>query len=376
MVVWRHGSWTGSVKRWARDEVRRHLRNNATARRVRYGLAHRALRRFLGFGTFGRFVGAYVALDVAFIGAEALVSRFETNRSVVRALLAASQMTDQTTLLRDIFGIFITAQVGVLALITLALALVTLIAQRENSETDIKVYYHESMAFEVVASCLGLLAVLVVQFTWPLQGVLHRVGFGVDNLLFEFVLHGIHLAWLLVNLLAVAYFIRTTFQFVQQSARMLLRARYTRNVVLPRELASRLCEARYSAYSVKDNNVGDNDERCKPSVTFGFDCGEPYVTELERTFARPSALRDVRLKMVEWVFRRWSERCRKSEERSSIEESRRTRPEPIIWFTPRMNVMMSGTVGWCRRRGGVPLTRLEKCVLRYSFIFSRRGHAV
>ena len=306
MVDWQEGGCTGSIKRWARREVRKHFRNNPTARRVHYSLSHRVIRQFFRIGTFPRFVTAYVLADLSFVAIEVLASRFAPSGFPTWAPALTRQATDLEALLKDISGILIAAQVGVLAVITLALALVTLIAQSNNFETDIRVYYHESMAFEVVASCLGLLAVLVTQFTWPLQWIIHRAGFGVDNLLFEFILHGLHLAWLLANLAAVAYFISTTFGFVQRSSRVRLRNRYTRNVVFPHDFSIRLCEERYSSAIMEMEDLGDNPERGTPSFTFGFDYGEPYDTELQTDFRSPTALEDVRLAGVRWVFRRWS----------------------------------------------------------------------
>jgi hypothetical protein len=59
---------------------------------------------------------------------------------------------DVKSIMLNVAGYLITAQVGVLGVITLALALVTLIAQRESASTDVKLYYHESLSFEIVAS--------------------------------------------------------------------------------------------------------------------------------------------------------------------------------------------------------------------------------
>ena len=376
MVDWQEGGCTGSIRRWARSEVRKHFRDNPTARRVRYSLSHRTIRQFFRIGTFSRFVIAYVLVDLSFVAIEAFASRFAPSGFPTWAPALTRQATDLEVLLKDISGILIAAQVGVLAVITLALALVTLIAQSKNSETDIRVYYHESMAFEVVASCLGLVAILVTQFTWPLQWIIHRAGFGVDNLLFEFILHGLHLAWLLANLAAVAYFISTTFGFVQRSSRVRLRNRYTRNVVFPHNLSRRLCEERYSAETMEFEDLDDKSGQGRPSFTFGFDFGEPYDTELQTDFRSPTLLEDLRLTGVRWVLRRWSIRCGKAESGSQSVAGLRGGQSPSIWFVPHLGYPMNGKVAWCRRRGGVPLNSLEKFVLRRSFVFKRSKNAV
>ncbi len=84
--------------------------------------------------------------------------------------------TDIKALLNTLAGYLITAQVGVLGVIAIAIGLVTLIVQTDDSRTDVQVYYHESLAVEVVASNLALLTVLVAQILWPLHFLLHRLG--------------------------------------------------------------------------------------------------------------------------------------------------------------------------------------------------------
>ena len=74
MIDWRRGGWTGSVNRLVRRDVREQLRNNPAARRSRYGRFHRVLRRFFSVGTFGRFIGGYVAINLVFLVTEAALA--------------------------------------------------------------------------------------------------------------------------------------------------------------------------------------------------------------------------------------------------------------------------------------------------------------
>jgi hypothetical protein len=223
----------------------------------------------------------------------------------------------------------------------------------------------------------SLLAVLCAQLLWPLQFLLHRLGMGTDLLVFKLGLLGLHLAWLLLNLGAVAYFIVTTFRFVQQSARELLRERYTVNVVQPIEMTQRLRQYLYSiATNESFGKTGPNDGKSKDSnVTFGFDFGDPQTVEIEAVFSRPNVLHDVRMTWVRWVVRRWSVRCLKA----AATQPRHNRSglgqyEPLLWFTPHMDQPLTGKVGWCRRRDGAPLTAVEKFVLRRAFRFRRADH--
>ncbi|GGF89487.1 hypothetical protein GCM10007301_56760 [Azorhizobium oxalatiphilum] len=357
------------MNRWVRREVTEQLRGNPVARRVRYGLVHRALRRFFGSGTFGRFIIAYMAVNVAVVAAEALSVWLVPAWLPAWSTSGSAPATDIKALMLNVSSCLLGAQIGLLGVISLSLALVTLIAQREGSSTDVQVYYHESFSFELVASCVALAAVLCAQLLWPLQFFIHRLGLGTELQFFKLCLLGLHLAWLLVNLAAVAYFIATTFRFVQQSARETLRERYTANVVLPRDLTQRLREQLYGL-ATKELIGDDEEDRGRPTATFGFDFGAPWNVEVETLFARPVALHDVRMTWVRWVLKRWSARCVTAAAQQPTSASHGLgRMGPSIWFTPHIGGVLRGNVSWCRRREGVPLTAFEKFVLRRAFIF-------
>jgi hypothetical protein len=370
LIDWQQGGWTGSVNKCVQREVREHFRENLVARRTRYRFVHRFLKFFFSVGTFGRFVGLYILLDVALILTEGTIAKFAPNL-VSSWVVQTSELVVEESL-RTLASYLITAQVGVLGVISIALALVTLIAQRENSSTDVKVYYHESFALEVVASSIALLAILCAQLFWPGQTLLFWLGLDMELPIFEVGLLGLHLSWLLLNLTGLAHFISTTFGFVQQSEREFLRNRYTANVVQPLEMTQRLRQQFYSlANRELDGDEKDLDDK-KPSATFGFDFGTPYDVELASVFSRPTALHDVRMNWVRWVLRRWAARCADAATNNSgTPYDGLGRQSPSIWFTPRLDGPLTGKEDWCRRRGGVPLTLIEKFVLRRAFSFRR-----
>lgn len=352
-----------------RREVSEQLRKNPVARRARYGFAHRMLRRFFGSGTFGRFIALYMIVNVLAVVAEALIVCFVPGWLPSWSASGSPPATDIKTLILYVSSYLLGAQIGLLGVISLSLALVTLIAQREGSSTDVQVYYHESFSFELVASCVALAAVLCVQLLWPLQFLLHRLGLGTNLQIFKLCLLGLHLAWLLMNLAAVAYFIATTFRFVKQSARETLRERYTANVVLPRDLTQRLREQLYWLAG-KELLGGDEEDRGRPTATFGYALGGPWVVEIEARFKRQTVLHDVRMAWVRWVLRRWSARCvQAAAQQSTSAPHGLGRQGPSICFTPRIGQALSGNVSWCRQRGGVPLSAFEKFLLRRAFIF-------
>ena len=74
------------------------------------------------------------------------------------------------SLLKDIASYLIAAQVGILGIVSVAIGIVTLISQRDDrssTNTDVRLYYVESLAYEVVLSGAALLIVLCVQLLWP-----------------------------------------------------------------------------------------------------------------------------------------------------------------------------------------------------------------
>ena len=369
MINWKRGGLVGSIRKLARREVRALLRNNPAAKRVRYSFLHRVIRRFFSIRSFASFVCVYVLIDLVFLAAEALFEAFIPSFLSPWTALETLPSTRLDTLLLSLSGYFLAAQAGALGVITLALALVTLIAQRQTSATDIALYYHESMAFQIVASAVALLAILAAQLLWPLQLLLHHLNLGSRHVVFEFGLLGIHLAWLLLNLAAIAYFIDTTFRFVQQSKRELLRERYTANIVFPPDLARRLCGYLYVQANSAVGEVGKDGDYSQPSAEFGFGTDQPAEIELTSKFARATALQDVRMIFVCWVFQRWKVRCLKDQSNAETAPFEVSVLGPKIWFTPHLFVPLHGSVSWCLRQGGVPLTTFEKIVLRHAFVF-------
>ncbi|WP_066653452.1 MULTISPECIES: hypothetical protein [Sphingomonas] len=355
-IGWGPGGPTDSVNRFVAHEVRRQLAGNPVARRARYPAGHRLLRSLMG-APFSLFLARYLIVDLAVLNVEAWSQIVAPDAAVVSTARAA-QIVD---IVKTVPSYLLGAQIGLLGIISLALALVTLIAQRDDATTDVKVYYHESMFFGITASGIALAAVLSVQFLWPLQTALHRLGGGSGSPIFKLALVAAHTAWFVVNLWAVAHFVSVTFRFVQRSARERLRERYTANVVVPRQLTDRLRQQVYGA-------AGGRADPGMPGAFFGYSFGTGGEIEIEREFAPSTVLVDVHMGVVRWVLARWAKRC--SAEPAPTGGAARSGPR--IWFTPALDRSMRGRVAWCRRNGGVPLTAFERWALRRAFRFEER----
>lgn len=355
-IGWGPGGPTDSVNRFVAHEVRRQLASNPVSRRARYPAGHRLLRSLMGV-PFRLFLARYLIVDLAVLNIEAWSRIIAPDAAAMSAARAAHIVDVVKTVPSYLLG----AQIGLLGMISLALALVTLIAQRDDATTDVKVYYHESMFFGITASGIALAAVLSIQFLWPLQTALHWLGGGSDSPVFKLSLVVAHTAWFVVNLWAVAHFVSVTFRFVQRSARESLRERYTANVVVPRQLTDRLRQQVYSA-------AGGRAEPGMPSAYFGFSFGTGSEIEVETDFAPNTMLVDVHMAVVRWVLGRWMKRC----SAEPVPAGPAARSGPRILFTPALDRSMRGRVAWCRRNGGVPLTPFERWALRWAFRFKER----
>ena len=360
MTNWARGGPTWSINRFVAREVRGQMRENPLARRARYRWPLRLLRRLFSVRTFWRFIALYLLVDLAAVGIEVA---WQWLTPGVYPDWASGPGANE--LLKDVPGFLIGAQVSLVGVISLALALVTLIAQRDDASTDVQVYYHESLFFEITASCLALVAILCIQLLWPLQFTLHLARAGGQTTLFKLGLLVFHLGWFLLNLTAVAHFVSVTFRFVQRRAREKLRESYTANVVVPEEMTQRLRVALY--HMAGTEAVPVEDDTINP-VAFGLEMGR-YEAELRSTFSRPTRVRDLHVRLAHWAITRWRCRCAKHEGTTygvGPDDS-----GPKLWFTPRVDRPLQGEVAWCRREGGLPLDWRERLALRLAFRFEK-----
>ncbi|MFC0683915.1 hypothetical protein [Novosphingobium clariflavum] len=343
------------VGRSANAEVSALLAGNPVACRNRYPLLHRFLHALFHRGTFARFIAWYVVLDLVVVMVEALRPHFPPTDFALPSF--------EEDVILYLSSYVLGAQIGLLGVISLALALVTLVAQNEEAAIDVKVYYHESMFLGIAASGVALSAVVSIQFLWPLQSLLHAAGGGTTSLFYRSVLVSAEVVWLVLNLAAVAHFISTTFGFVQRDARERLRERYTANVVVPRDLLQRV---RSNLYAAAGGATRSDGAKAFLGFGFGFDSGLARQVELEDDFRARSAVVDLRSGLLTWVVARWSKRCGAAPAGTTM-----TSVGPTLWFAPLLDQPLEGRIVWCRRSGGVPLTAFERWILRRAFVIRR-----
>jgi hypothetical protein len=353
----------GSLRRRVRREIKAHLRDNRAIRRARYSFFQRAARLLIGGRSLPTFLAAYVLLDLVLVGAEVVF-----NLHFPQALPGWTA-PEIKSLLKDIGSYLIAAQVGILGIVSVAIGIVTLISQRDDrssTNTDVRLYYTESLAYEVVLSGAALLIVLCVQLLWPAQFLAHHAHLGGNDLAFKALLTAFHLTWLLLNLAVFAQFVLTTLHFVEPSARERLRERYIANVIVPADLTQRLLRVFYT--NAPKELVPDTNEEAGPLITFGSGMLDDGDVELRTKFAVPSVLRDVWLRPLGFVLRRWWQRSERTLTRRRHQSGLLGRD---AWFSlePSFDRRFQGEVAWCRRRGGAALHNWERRVIRLCYRF-------
>lgn len=359
MIEWNQGGITGSVRRWVRREVRRHRAENTALVKARYSYGVRLLRCFLGEKSFLNFLLLYAALDIAAVAIETATSNLGMNLYP----LWSATTPELKGLLKDATSYFISAQVGVLGVVSIAVGLVTLIAQRDSSPNDVQIYYRESLAHEVVASSIALLLVLSIQILWPAQFSLHRMGGGDANAIFKIGLTSLHISWLTLNLFAMAHFVAVSLRFVQPGERQAIRKQYSANHVIPQDMTDRLKVAIYS--NGAQGLFSDDDKSPQPLILLGHDAAGIGNAEIEGSFVTPVLLYDVRMILLRWVLKRWWRRC------CRLGLAGTSTKKPAIIFKPSFTEKLRGNSAWFRREGGAPFSSLEKFLVRRSFVFQR-----
>ena len=271
-------------------------------------------------------------------------------------------------------GYFITAQVGMIATLTVAVSIVALLNERaENgsSNMDVRLYYNESHTREVATSSIVLAAILTAQLFWPLEGQVHRLlGLNRPDI-YERFLTAAHAVWLIFNLSVFLRFLKITLDFVDPENRASMRLRHVATEVIPQDVARRLLTAYY--VHIPSAILSDEELKRGPYVTFGAglmiaDRGSP---EIVSHFGFEKRLTDVWLRPLNYVLTNWQRRTRE------LQGAPTNRFGEAHWdghlaVPVRIEIASEGRVAIVTRDGGAELSRIEKWLIWGSFRFRRQ----
>lgn len=345
-------------------EVRLHRHVNPALRRERYSLGIRLTRFIFSTQSFVTWVWLYVLLS---LGVTLLDSSIyvlcRSYRCPTADFFNYLAQSNHATILFGIEGYLLTVQVGALAVLSIAVSLVTLIGQNGNAGADVRVYYSESLTLPLVASSVALLLVLCIQMIWPFQKLTMLIGFPSHILAVPAVLTGIHLIWLALNLSAFAHFAIVSLSFGSPSSRARHRLKFTANQVVPGALQDELMQLYYAnlgaPHQLQDPSTGGSLRR----IWLGPLAMRMPIAEI-RDFVHDSReLRDIWTRPFQFAMRSWLRR---------VEAAHRPNdPDPVLSFTVNIGQQISGDTIWCTRRGGLALSRLERFLVSHSFRFKR-----
>jgi hypothetical protein len=358
----------GSLRRRVAYETRLHRVENPAMRRARYPLPERVIRRVLSGNTFARFVGVYAgfALAITVVG---VVASIYLPR--VLPTWKPDDIKDINGFLKDATSYLLAAQVGLLAIVSVAVGLVTLIAQRDDgssTSTDIQLYYNGALAYEVVASSVALLLVLCVQIFWPLDYAARAFGHEQAEPVVKVVLTALHMLWLAINIGAFAQFVAMSLRFVEPKARENMREQYTANVIVPDDLRRRILPWMYM--TLPKTLLPESEADTGPLIAFGQGLADSGEIEISVNLSEPALLWDVRVWPLGIALRRWWRRV-EAAGRPGLRPSAVLGRGISLALTPSFGFPVRGEKIWCRRSGGVALTAWEKRLIRYSFKYRK-----
>jgi hypothetical protein len=191
------------------------VRDNKNLRRARYSWPHRVLRNWIVSKPAAAPLSAYGGAIGAIIFALWITQR-----------VAPWVYYDlpKADFVKDAAGLLLSSQIGILAVLTVAISVVTLLTQKDDGSavnTDVRLYYAESFSKELATSGVLLCAILVIQLFWPLQPlVVYIAGDEVIDS-FKILVTMVHAGWLVSNLCLFRHFMSTTFDFVEPKSRTL-----------------------------------------------------------------------------------------------------------------------------------------------------------
>lgn len=358
----------GSLRGQANQELAQLVRKNKRLRRAQLSLPLRLFRTWVTDRRLRTIILAYVIFEVAVLAFEWAGYRY------VGWLVPDWHSDGFHDLLKDVTSYFLGGQLGVLSIVSVAVGVVTFIAQRTegvSARADIRLYYVEAFAYEIVTSGVALVLVLSAQLFWPGQFALHLAGLGGDSLFFKFFLTAVHASWLAFNILMFFQFMTVTLRFVEPGARVRLREHFNANVIIPNDVRNRVLRALY--YKIPEAMPGGDEKNPGPRFTVGMGptFRERAAVLLSLDFKFPSELCDVWISPLRVALWSWRRRVHKYVRIRPASGLRSQGWDDTIAITASFDGEFDGRQDWGFLEGAVAPTWWERGLIRQSFRFRR-----
>ena len=365
----------GSLRAKARREVKRHISKNPDLKKFELGTASRIANFFFKNRGPVWFLSLYVLLNAFLIGVTALTDQSLQERYTLLPQYSFPIRGDSLSTINEINRVFLAVQATLIGVIfPIAIALVSLLLQQRGqtfSSSRVDIYYRESRAFEIGASSIMLIIVLVAQQYWPVSA-LYGTFFSTPHTIFAQIALVILGFWLALNALAIWQFMKVSFRFISPGGQKDILRRFVAQESVPLDLEDQLTRS-YLANPELFRLLGRNDDPSdvlnkSPSVFFGDLGSDIGVVELEKPQNGTYELHDVKFSLIKWVVSRWLNRTMKTWNASKQQNGLRA---PALVFPHKIGRKSFGSVCLCRRAGGSDLTSLEKKVINHAFVFRK-----
>lgn len=344
----------GSLRRKAKKEVRKHLNANAAFEPYRRNLASRALIAFIG----GRGLLFYFFCYFTFVAVSAVV---------VRYLFDGHTLQLQT--LTASHDVLLGVQATILGLLLpVPLALVSLFyAQRPGTRAHagIQVYYNESRSRELAASSIFLLAAILAHKYLDLHDVFSRYTPLPNENFWNTGIYAFHSTWLLLNIIGVWHFMRTTFAFVRPDGRKDIVKKFVANEGAQQELEQHYTHALladpFDAGLIGHDDVSSPSESAGHEVTISRQMHYLLNPETKFGLSRKGTyeLVDVWFTPLRLVVLGWRKRAKQH-------EAGRTLALPLT-----IGKTYTDKIVYAQGSAEPALTFAEKLCLRFAYRFKR-----
>ncbi len=239
----------GSLRRKARSKVKHHISTNPELRALQPGFFGRIENKlFKGRGLF-----YFISIYFIFASILALLYFFLQifYPELVECYFISLKYNESISV--GINKVFLAVQATLIGIIfPIVVALVTLLLQQRGtfSSSRVDVYYIESRAFEVAASSIGLIIVLIITLlVQQSQLVLESYGISSDVatmlLKVSFIPNGV---WFLLNVLALWQFLVVSFTFIRPIGQRHILRRHVVRESFPRGLEDSLARHPSTSY--------------------------------------------------------------------------------------------------------------------------------
>lgn len=349
-----------SIRHQVQLELKQHDAQNSAMQRTRYPVITKFLKWAFAWPTFEKYILLYIGALLIATACEIANDLYCRNNwcpfEYPSAMLYSLPKKDFITTLS---GFFISAQAGAVTVISMALAIVTLIGQKNSAKQDVRIYYHESLSLPLAASSVSLLLILCIQAAWPLQFLTHQFGIALDALAIQISFTALHAFWLAVNIAGVAHFLFVSLAFVEDGYRKKSREQYSAQFVVRNDLRLTLLKARYSnIHAYLTINYPRID------IDFADSISTPPIIELQRDFKDIQRLYDIWVAPLRLALSLWAKR-------NSIVIANLPNEQVKLYFPIRFEKDYTGLTTLCWRHGGIKLNYFERALVNISFRYKR-----